>query len=194
MRLALFVGVAVASLRRRTGGEIMTTRKSILLALSLAALVALPAAADTSDTWLTTKSKITLLTTEGVSVTGVNVDTVNGAVTLHGKVKTQAEKDKAAVAVGKVEGVKSVRNLLQVVPDAFKDTVKANDEAIKDGVESAFEADTRVKGIKVASVNNGVVLLSGKTPTLAEKLRAIEIAWGVGGVTRVASEIETGDQ
>jgi osmotically-inducible protein OsmY len=96
--------------------------------------------------------------------------------------------------VGKVEGVKSVRNLLQVVPDAFKDTVKANDEAIKDGVESAFEADTRVKGIKVASVNNGVVLLSGKTPTLAEKLRAIEIAWGVGGVTRVASEIETGDQ
>ena len=64
-------------------------RKSIWLALALAAVVALPAAADTSDVWLTTKAKITLLTTEGVSVTGVNVDTVNGAVTLHGKVKTQ---------------------------------------------------------------------------------------------------------
>jgi hyperosmotically inducible protein len=165
-----------------------------VLALALAALVALPAAADTSDAWLTTRAKITLLTTEGVSVTGVNVDTVNGAVTLHGKVKTQAEKDKAAVAVGTVEGVKSVRNLLQVVPDAFKDTVKANDAAIRDGVESAFKGDARVKGIKVASVNNGVVLLSGKTATLAEKLRAIEIAWNVGGVTRVASEIETGDK
>jgi osmotically-inducible protein OsmY len=50
-----------------------------------------------------------------------------------------------------------------------------------------------VEGVKVASVNNGVVLLSGKTPTLSEKLRAIEIAWNVGGVSRVASEIETGN-
>ena len=119
---------------------------------------------------------------------------MNGAVTLHGKVKTQAEKDKAAVAVGTVEGVKSVRNLLQVVPDAFKDAIKANDAVIKDGVESAFKVDTRMKGVKVASVNNGVVLLSGKTSTLAEKLRAIEVAWSVGGVNRVASEIETGDK
>ena len=172
----------------------MNARKSTWLALALAAVVVVPAVADTNDAWLTTKAKITLLTTEGVSVTGVNVDTVNGAVTLHGKVKTQAEKDKAAVAVGTVEGVKSVKNLLQVVPDAFKDSIKANDAAIKDGVESAIKIDTRIKGVKVASVNNGVVLLSGKTSTLAEKLRAIEVAWSVGGVSRVASEIETGDK
>jgi hypothetical protein len=38
-------------------------------------------------------------------------------------------------------------------------------------------------------VNNGVVLLSGKTNTLVEKLRAIELAYNVGGVSRVASEI-----
>ena len=92
-----------------------------------------------------------------------------------------------------VDGVKGVNNLLQVVPDAFKAAVKANDATIKDGVEIALKSDKSVEGVKVASVNNGVVLLSGKTPTLAEKLRAIEIAWGVGGVTRVASEIETGN-
>jgi len=172
----------------------MNARKSTWLALALAAVVVVPAVADTNDAWLTTKAKITLLTTEGVSVTGVNVDTVNGTVTLHGKVKTQAEKDKAAVAVGTVEGVKSVKNLLQVVPDAFKDAIKANDAVIKDGVESAIKVDSRIKGVKVASVNNGVVLLSGKTSTLAEKLRAIEVAWSVGGVNRVASEIETGDK
>jgi hyperosmotically inducible periplasmic protein len=172
----------------------MNATKSTWLGLALAALVAAPALADTNDVWLTTKSKIALLTTDGVSVTGVNVDTVNGAVTLHGKVKTKAEKDKAALAVKSVDGVKSVNNLLQVVPEAFKASVKANDAAIKDGVETALKADTRVEGVSVASVNNGVVLLSGKTNTLVEKLRAIELAYTVGGVSRVASEIETGDK
>jgi osmotically-inducible protein OsmY len=44
--------------------------------------------------------------------------------------------------------------------------------------------------VKVASVNNGVVLLSGETPSLDMKLRAIETAWNVTGVKRVASEIK----
>jgi osmotically-inducible protein OsmY len=169
----------------------MNKGKSTLLGLALAALVAMPALADRPDMWLTTKAKLALLTTDGISITGVNVDTVNGAVTLHGKVKTEAEKEKAALAVKSIDGVKSVSNLLQVVPDAFKNVTKANDSAIKEGVENTFK-DKRVEGIKVASVNNGVVLLSGKASTLAEKLRAVELAWSVGGVSRVASEIETG--
>jgi hyperosmotically inducible periplasmic protein len=173
--------------------EVFMRTRQTWLGLALAAFVAVPAWADTTDVWLTTRAKIALLTTDGISVTGVNVDTVDGAVTLHGKVKTQVEKEKATLAVGTVEGVKSVNNLLQVVPDAFKASVKANDDAIKNGVEGALKLDKRVEGVKVASVNNGVVLLSGRAATLAEKLRAIELAWNVGGVSRVASEIETGD-
>ena len=159
--------------------------------LAMAALVAAPAWADVNDVWLTTKAKTVLLTTDGVNVTGVNVDTVDGAVTLHGRVKTDAEKQRAALAVRSVDGVKSVHNLLQVVPDAFNGAVKASDAAIKDGVETALKSDKSVEGVTVASVNNGVVLLSGKASTLAEKLRAIELGWNVAGVSRVASEIET---
>lgn len=169
----------------------MNVRKSTWLGLAVAALVAAPALADTNDVWLTTKAKIALLTTDGVSIRGVNVDSVDGAVTLHGKVKTDAEKQKAALAVGSVDGVKSVRNLLQVVPAAFKGAVQASDEAIKDGVEATLKIDKSAEGVKVASVNNGVVLLSGKANSLAGKLRAIELAWSVTGVSRVASEIET---
>ena len=172
----------------------MSVTKATWLGLSLAALVAVPALADTNDVWLTTKAKIALLTSDGVSIADVNVDTVDGAVTLHGKVKTNAEKERAAHAVRSVDGVKSVRNLLQVVPDAFKSALKLSDEAIKDGVETALKADKRAEGVKVASVSNGVVLLSGKASTLVEKLRAIELAWNVNGVSRVASEIETGDK
>ena len=172
----------------------MSARRSTWLGPALAVLVAVPALADGNDMWLTTRAKVALLTADGVCVTGVNVDTVDGAVTLHGRVKTAAEKEKATLAVRSVDGVKSVHNLLQVVPDAFKASVRATDEAMKDGVETALKSDKRVEGVKVASVSNGVVLLSGKASTPAEKLRAIELAWNVGGVHRVASEIETGSK
>ncbi|MEO8358508.1 MAG: BON domain-containing protein [Vicinamibacteria bacterium] len=168
----------------------MKSIKSVLVGLALAGLLSVTVSADTSDAWLTTKAKIALLTTEGLSVRGVNVDTVNGAVTLHGKVKTEMDKEKAAATVRGVDGVKSVNNLVQVVPDAFKDSVKASDAVVKDRVQAALKVDKMVNSVSVASVNNGVVLLSGKVPTLNEKLRAIELAWNVDGVARVASEIE----
>jgi osmotically-inducible protein OsmY len=62
---------------------------------------------------------------------------------------------------------------------------------VKDRVEASLKADSKMEDVKVASVNNGVVLLSGKTANLTEKLRAIENAYSVNGVHRVASEIQT---
>jgi hyperosmotically inducible periplasmic protein len=149
------------------------------------------AKADTKDAWITTKSKIALLTSDGFSVSGANVDTVNGNVTIHGKVATAADKTKAEATVKQVDGVKSVKNLLQVVPDSAKKAVAANDSDIKDRVTTSLKTDKRLDDIKVASVNNGLVLLSGKAHGLDEKLVAIESAYSVSGVRRVASEIET---
>jgi hyperosmotically inducible protein len=164
---------------------------SRLLGLGLA-LVATAGwvSADSPDTWITTKAKIALLTADDVSVTDVNVDTADGNVTLHGKVQSEGEKERAAAAVRKVDGVKKVENLLQVVPDAFKDATDDTDAAIKDKVEASLKGDS-FKDVKVASVNKGVVLLSGKTDTLGHKLEAIEAAHKVKGVKRVASKIET---
>ena len=130
--------------------------------------------ADVKDSWITTKAKIALLTTDGFSVNGANVDTIDGNVTIHGKVGTAADRTKAEQTVRKVSGVKTVKNLLQVVPSNVKEAVAANDS-----------------DVKVASVNNGVVLLSGKTDSLTEDLRAIENAYSVTGVHRVASEMQT---
>jgi hyperosmotically inducible periplasmic protein len=168
------------------------------LGLALGALIALlgatSALADTSDGWITTKAKLTLLTTDGVSGTKVNVDTVDGKVTLHGKVPTAAEKAKAETAVKAIDGVKEVKNLLQVVPEERKDTVNASDDTIKKGVEGVLKADKALDDVKVASVNQGVVLLSGKTATLEATLRAVEKASNTPGVRRVSSEIETGEK
>ena len=104
-------------------------KKSFQFAL-VAALVAtgsLAARADTKDAWLTTKAKIALLTTDGVSGSAVNVDTVDGKMTIHGKVGSEAEKAKAEATVRHLDGVTDVKNLLQVVPDSQKKMVDAKD-------------------------------------------------------------------
>jgi hyperosmotically inducible protein len=162
------------------------------LAVSALAIVGAAGLAwsDSPDTWITTKAKITLLTTDGVSATGVNVDTVNGKVTIHGKVKTADEKSKAEAAVRKLDGVKEVQNLLQVVPEEQRKLVNASDDTIEDSVQNALKADPSVEGVKVQSVNKGVVLLSGEAKTLTAKLKAIEVALAQPGVVRVGSEIQ----
>ena len=161
-------------------------------ALILVFVAGVATAADTPDAWVTIKTKVSLITTEGLSTRDLNVDTVNGVVTLHGKVATEAEKTKAEDIASRIEGAKEVKNLLQVVPSAQRAVVQRSDDAIKKSVEAAFKANRRVNpsGIEVASVNKGVVLLSGKTKSLEAHLESIEVANAVRGVRRVSTEVE----
>ena len=154
-------------------------------------LVAAAGAADRPDSWITMKTKLALMTTKGVDSWDVNVDTVKGAVTLHGKVASEAAKEKAESVARTIEGVSSVKNMLQVVAEPNRDAVDASDDAIKDQVKKAFDADPLIKdsGIDVASVNRGVVLLSGSAKSLEAQVRAVEAARQVPGVRRVSSEI-----
>ncbi len=61
-------------------------------------------AADTPDAWVTMKTKVSLMTTGGVSTQDLNIDTVNGVVTLHGKVATEAAKTKAESVARGIDG------------------------------------------------------------------------------------------
>jgi len=171
--------------------------KRLAVAALAAALVAWPVAgarAAVSDAWITTKTKIALLTAKNVHSSGINVDTVDGVVTLHGKVDSAEDKANAEAEAKKISGVREVRNLLQVVPEAFEKSIKASDDAIKKNIEESLKGDDSLKHVKVASVTKGVVVLSGKTETLDQKLRAIEHTWKISGVERVASEIQAGEK
>jgi hyperosmotically inducible periplasmic protein len=149
-------------------------------------------AADTPDVWITMKTKIALMTADNVSAADLNVDTVNGVVTLHGKVATEAEKGRAEQVTAKLDGVKSVKNLLQIVPSSKREVVDRADAEIKDAVQAAFNANGRVKnsGISVASVNKGVVLLAGRAKSLESHLEAVQVSYAVKGVRRVSSEVQ----
>ena len=173
------------------------SKRQVVLAAVFAAgaLGVTTALAGPPDAWITTKAKMALLTTEGVSGSAVNVDTNAGQVTLHGKVETEAEKGKAASVVKGIDGVAGVKNLLQVVPEKRKDAVEASDSELKDRVEGALKSDATIASdVKVQSVNKGVVLLGGEVDTLTEHLRAIEIASKVPGVQRVETEIKSPDK
>ena len=165
-------------------------------ALTLAALLVVwgtgiaPAQAS-DDTWITTKIRIALMTTDGAGRNAVKVDTEHGKVTMHGTVDSQAVKDKAEATVRAVGGVTDVRNLLQVVKHSSQESVKAVDKDVKDAVEKALKTDASLEGIKVKSVENGLVFLDGNTTNLASELRAIETAYGIAGVRQVDSGIET---
>ena len=154
---------------------------------------AIPACAAPPDAWITTKIKLALLTTEGVSATAVSVDTIAGQVTLHGKVGSGEEKEKPESVAKTIDGVQGVRNLLQVVTPRHEKAVQRSDDDIKKQVNKALQANPSLKGstIAVQSVNDGVVLLSGTAKTLTDHLSAVETAAGVPGVRRVASEIQS---
>lgn len=148
------------------------------------------------DSWITLKTKLALLTGSDVSGTEINVDTVNGRVTLHGKVGSVEEKNRATEVARRIDGTAEVRNLLQVVSATRKPAMNERDEEIKKRAEAALEKNTDLRSshIEVQSVNNGVVLIAGKATSLSDHLAAVQTVRGVAGVRRVETEVETPPQ
>jgi len=147
------------------------------------------------DSWITTKAKLALLTTSGVSSNDINVDTIDGHVTLHGTVSSEQEKMRAEQTLRGIDGVKDVRNMLAVVAPAQQKAVEVSDDKIKQQIEQKLSQDKTLadSSIKVSSVNGGNVVLTGSAASLTDHLRAVEDTRDVAGVKQVASEIKSPD-
>jgi hyperosmotically inducible periplasmic protein len=182
-----------------------TTTAAILMALVAAPLTA--GAADTvdkakdkaqtttqetktmvSDTWVTSKTKISLFSDERVKGTQVSVDTTKGVVHLRGKVDSAEAKSAAGSIAQGVEGVKSVKNDLQVVAPTARKAVDASDSDIAKAVGTRLAKDTQLKKVDVRT-DAGVVTLTGEVPTIGSSAKASEMARGVPGVRSVKNEL-----
>ena len=161
----------------------------LVLALSLAPSAA---RAAVSDLWTTLEVKLDLVLA-GLSALDIDVDTADGLVTLHGITASDEEKAKAESFARGKDATRTVRNLLQVVPDAERGAVARSDDEIRRDVEAALHADGHLDGVRVASLNEGVVFLDGRVDTLADHLRAVEAVEGVSGIRHVASELRSPD-
>jgi hyperosmotically inducible periplasmic protein len=149
-----------------------------------------PAAKDRPDAWVAAKARVVLWTDNDVEGSDIDVDVKDGVVTLSGSAGTKAAKAEAERRIKALDGVKQVRNLVQIVPPAKKEAVKHADNTVRTAVEAKLKTDPALKDVAVDNVTAGLVLLKGKA-TLEQAAQAIKLARGVPGVKRVASQIES---
>jgi len=146
------------------------------------------AKAGMSDSWVTSKTKIALFAEDRVKGRQIHVETKDGVVMLRGKVDS-AEAKSAALEIAKgIEGVKNVKNELQVVAPSKRSEVAADDKVVAKNVQSKFKADPQLKNVKV-EVNNGVVSLSGEVKSIDASAKASEVARSVAGVRSVKNDL-----
>ena len=162
-----------------------------VLALALVALAGTAPANQAGDAWITTKTKLALLTSPDVAGTRVNVDTMGGTVTLSGKVASKEEQSRAAEIARGIEGVTNVRNMTTVDASVRRPATMTADEQISKDVKSALAADGRAGSVQVTSVKDGVVVIEGKATRHGDYMHVLRTVNGVPGVVRVESKVTT---
>ena len=124
-----------------------------------------------------------------------DVDTSRGKVKLTGFAKSAESKDAAGTLAMNTHGVHSVSN--QLVVDADKGVAKNAGTDVADGwitmkVKSTYMYSNNVNGSDIAvTTSAGIVKLTGKMESGAERALAIELARNVKGVKSVDSSALT---
>lgn len=145
------------------------------------------------DATITASIKSRLLWNEITDGLDINVDTMEGRVTLTGDATTAAEKQVAGRLALRTDGVVSVDNRIMVTPGDVQTKRTASDRPIEDGwittkVKSSLLMSKNVDGLDITvETKNGVVYLGGQSTSRAELALAQEIAQDVRGVKRVDS-------
>ena len=143
-----------------------------------------------TDTWLTAKTKIALFADDRVKGRDVNVETQKSTVILRGKVNTDDAKVAAEDIAKGIDGVKGVKNELQVVQSSKRDVVDESDDAIIKRVKQDFDRDSQLKSTSISVKSNaGVVSLTGEVQDIGTSAKASSTAWNVPGVKSVKNDL-----
>jgi len=148
-----------------------------------------------TDSWVTAKTKIALFADARVKGRQINVETKNGVVMLRGKVDSDEAKNAAEETAKSIDGVKSVKNELQVVAPVKRKAVEEKDDAITDRVKREIAKDSRLSKNSIAvKTNAGVVSLTGEVPDITSSAKASWTAWKVVGVKSVKNDLTLKDK
>jgi osmotically-inducible protein OsmY len=119
-----------------------------------------------------------------LATTGVRVEASAGNITLSGQAESLFEKRTAARIARNVMGVARVDNQLQV------NTSERSDADILADVTFILDSDSVLTEQQFGlAINHGVVTLSGESPDLASKLRAVQLVSRVPGVQEIVNHI-----
>jgi osmotically-inducible protein OsmY len=153
---------------------------------------------DKSEAGLKDKVKIMLLLHQSVGAELPDVDVKGGTVTLKGEVSSQKQKEWATEYTADVEGVTFVNNQMTVAktPKKTGQTTageKIDDASITAQVKVVLLSHRSTSALKTrVETKNGVVTLSGKAKSAAEKNAAAKFANDVKGVKSVKNRMTIG--
>ncbi len=141
------------------------------------------------DAKITAEIKLKLLGDPVTKSRKIDVDTVNGVVTLTGVVENKAEIERAVEIASSVKGVKKVVNNLRVGQRSVSSYFK--DKEITLRIKSKLIQDPELKALSIdVDTVNGVVTLTGVVENKMQKRRALEIATSVKGVKKVIDNLQ----
>jgi osmotically-inducible protein OsmY len=150
------------------------------------------------DLWITTRIQAKFYTDDEVRPRTIDVDARDAVVTLRGAVDSAAARRQAVALARNTDGVRGVRDELQIDPTLAASSAKqrsiangVDDTRILTEIESKYFLDPAVKrrAVRVA-VEDGVVTLRGVVGSLDEQQRAEQIAAETGGVVAVRSDLQ----
>jgi len=141
------------------------------------------------DALITAKVKAKLIEDPITKARKIDVDTVNGVVTLTGIVDSEAEITRAIEIAKSVPGVKKVVNNLRVGKRSIGSYL--TDKEITAKIKAKFIADPELKAFSIdVDTLNGVVTLTGVVERESQKEKAVKLAKSVEGVKQVIVNIQ----
>jgi len=109
---------------------------------------------------------------------------------IRGKVDSDVVKQTAEGIAKGIDGVKSVKNELQVVAPSKREAMDDKDDAITARVNEQIAKDSYLKKAGIhAQTNAGVVSLTGEVQDLTTSAQASWTAWQVPGVKSVKNDL-----
>ncbi len=141
------------------------------------------------DATITAKIKLKLLEDPITKARKIDVDTVNGVVTLTGIVESEKEIKRAVEIARNVKGVKKVVNNLRIGKRGIG--AYLSDKEITAKIKLKLIKDPELKALSIdVDTINGVVTLTGVVTSEYQKRKAIEHAKSVPGVVKIIDNLQ----
>jgi len=177
----------------------MNTRpKSILFILAALAVATTLACSSTrtvtaqwDDGTINSKVKSKLAADPMVNPFNIDVDTIDGVVTLSGKVEKTSARQRAGELALSTSGVKRVNNDIEVASESASVKSRLSDSTITSKIKTKFAADPEIDPFNIdIDTADGVVTLSGIVAKSGAREEAEKLARDTKGVKDVRNRIE----